>query len=175
LLGGAGYYFINKLSAACQKEGAMALYLVQHGKSLPREVDPEQGLSGEGFSDVERIAGVAKGYSVRVLSIKHSGKKRARQTAEIFAAALEPQNGVEKQTGLDPLDDVTALEGKLRSDENVMLVGHLPFMEKLTSYLVTGSTEKRIFKFQNGGIVCLDRELDSPSWFIKWSLMPKID
>ncbi len=153
----------------------MALYLVQHGRSLPKEADPEQGLSDEGLSDVERIAGVAKSYGVKVFSIKHSGKKRARRTAEVFASALEPREGVREQTGLNPLDDVTAVAGTLRSDENLMLVGHLPFMERLTSYLVTGSLERKIFKFQNGGIVCLDREPESPYWFIKWTLMPKIE
>ena len=60
----------------------MALYLVQHGKSLPKDQDAEQGLSQEGMADVERIAGVAQGYGVRVRTIQHSGKKRARQTAE---------------------------------------------------------------------------------------------
>lgn len=55
-----------------------------------------------------------------------------------------------------------------------MLVGHLPFMERLTSTLITGSSERLVFKFQNGGIVCLDREADQPAWFIKWALMPKI-
>jgi phosphohistidine phosphatase len=50
----------------------------------------------------------------------------------------------------------------------------LPFMEKLTSYLVVGSDEYPIFKFQNGGIVCLDKEPDSKRWIIKWTLMPNI-
>jgi len=39
----------------------MALYLVQHGKSLPKDVDPDQGLSDEGKSEVQRIVGVAEG------------------------------------------------------------------------------------------------------------------
>jgi len=39
---------------------------------------------------------------------------------------------------------------------------------------VVGSNEKAIFKFQNGGIVCLDKESDSQSWIIKWALMPDI-
>lgn len=148
---------------------------MQHGKSLPKEVDPEQGLSDEGISDVERIAGVAKSYGVRVSSIEHSGKKRARQTAEIFASALKPERGVGERGGINPLDDVAVVAGALRSEENLMLVGHLPFMERLASCLITGSVQKRVIKFQNGGIVCLDKEPDTPSWFIKWSLMPKID
>ena len=68
----------------------MAVFLVQHGKSLSKELDPEQGLSPEGISDVERIADVARGYGVHVASISHSGKKRALQTAEIFYSALKP-------------------------------------------------------------------------------------
>jgi phosphohistidine phosphatase len=152
----------------------MALYLVQHGKSLPKDQDPDQGLSREGIGDVERIAGVARGYGVRVAAIRHSGKKRALQTAEIFSTALNPEKGVETMDGIKPLDDVTAVAATLRSDDNVMLVGHLPFMERLTSYLTTGAADKLIFKFQNGGIVCLEQDPESKSWYIKWTLMPRI-
>jgi phosphohistidine phosphatase len=152
----------------------MALYLVQHGRSLTKEQDPEQGLSAEGVSDVERIAGVARGYSVHVASINHSGKKRARQTAQIFASALNPVKGVEEISGLNPLDDVRATADRLNADDDLMLVGHLPFMERLTSYLITGNTDGLIFKFQNGGIVCMDQTPEGRKWFIKWTLMPNI-
>lgn len=152
----------------------MALYLVQHGRSLPRDVDPEQGLSVEGVSQVERIAGVAKGYGVSVTRILHSGKKRALQTAQIMGRILEPPQGVEAVEGLGPLDPVEVWASRLRPDDGLMLVGHLPFMEKLAAFLVVGRQEPLIFKFQNGGIVCLDRSPDSASWFIKWTLMPNI-
>ena len=152
----------------------MVLFLVQHGKSLPKDRDPEQGLSKEGISEVEQIAKTAKGYDVYVSRIIHSGKKRARQTADIFASSLEPGNGVQESSGLKPLDDVSAFAGKINSEDNVMLVGHLPFMERLTSYLITGSTDKQVFKFQNGGIVCIDKDPDNRSWFIRWTLMPRI-
>ena len=153
----------------------MALYLVQHGKSLSRDKDPERGLSTEGISDVRRIAEVAKGYGIRPSAIRHSGKTRARQTADIFAEALLPGGQVERTSGIDPLDDVTEVAKQLKTEDNLMLVGHLPFMEKLTGFLVTGSEERLVMKFQNGGIVCLDKNPDSPWWFIKWALMPRID
>jgi phosphohistidine phosphatase len=152
----------------------MALYLVQHGRSLPRETDPEQGLSAEGVAGVERIAGVAAGYGVKVSRILHSGKKRALETAEIFGRYLEPAGGIEERGGLNPMDDVTSFANRVRSDENFMVVGHLPFMERLTSLLVAGAPEMRVFRFQNGGIVCLDKEPDGRYWFIKWTLMPEI-
>ena len=152
----------------------MSLYLVQHGKSLSKDVDPEKGLSDEGMAEVERIANVAKGYGVPVKVIVHSGKKRALQTAEIFAAALNPTEGLEKFEGINPLDDVTVFSETLAGRDSQMLVGHLPFMERLTNYLIAGSIDKPVFKFQNGGIVCLDKHSGTQTWVIKWTLMPNI-
>lgn len=154
----------------------MALYLVQHGKSLPQALDPEQGLSPEGFADTRRIAAVAASYGVRPALIRHSGKKRAMQTAEIMAQALlgEKSQTVPAQ-GMGPLDDAAEVANTLEPGDNVMMVGHLPFMERLTGFLIAGSAERVVFKFQNGGIVCLDRNPDSRWWFIKWALMPRIE
>lgn len=152
----------------------MALFLVQHGKSLSKEVDPEQGLSEEGKVETEKIAALAKGYGVRVGSIMQSGKKRAAQTAEIFASALQPQGGIQEQIGLKPLDDVAVFADKITEAEDLMLVGHLPFMERLASYLVTGSVEKPVISFQNSGIVCLDMDVESGVWTIRWTLLPRI-
>lgn len=151
----------------------MALYLVQHGKSLPEEVDPARGLSDEGIDHVKRIADVAKGYQVKVSKILHSGKKRAEQTAMLFSEALKPPGGVDQRPGLGPLDDIDGLVPGLDSGADIMLVGHLPFMERLVCRLTTGATGHTIFKFQNGGILCLDRE-EKDGWYIKWALMPEI-
>ncbi len=152
----------------------MSLYLVQHGRSLPKEISPEQGLSEEGIAEVERIAQVAKGYHIKVRQIRHSTKARARQTAAVFQAALDPKAPMAAMEGLKPLDDVAAVASGSLDEQDIMLVGHLPFMERMASYLITGSIEKKIIKFQNGGIVCLDREPETGDWFIKWALMPNI-
>jgi len=152
----------------------MALFLVQHGKCLSKDKDPEQGLSKEGIAEVEQVAKAAKEHGIHVSRIIHSGKKRARQTADIFASFLEPEGSVQEGIGLKPMDDAPAYAGKINSEDNLMLVGHLPFMERLTSYLITGSIDIPVFKFQNAGIVCMDRDPDKGSWVIRWALMPKI-
>jgi phosphohistidine phosphatase len=152
----------------------MALYLVQHGKSLPKDQDPDQGLSEDGTTETERIASIAQGYGVRVSQIRHSVKTRARQTAEILARALKPQNNIQEISGIKPMDDVAACAAKIDPDENVMLVGHLPFMERITSYLITGSIDQPVIRFQNSGIVCLDKDPGAQAWVIKWALMPNI-
>lgn len=150
----------------------MAVYLVQHGKSLPEEKDPEKGLSEQGVNDVERMAKLASESGIIPTFIQHSGKKRARQTAEIFSAVLHPVKGVVEISGLNPLDDVRAFAESLESRENIMYVGHLPFMERLTSYLICGDEENPVVKFRNSGIVCIDNDKDKGKWVIRWMLMP---
>ena len=152
----------------------MALYLIQHGKSLPKDEDPDQGLSAEGISETERMARMAKDYDIAVSQIRHSVKTRARQTAEIFAGALSPKEGIEEVSGIKPMDDVTAYAASIDAAEDTMLVGHLPFMERMAAFLITGSIEKPVIKFQNSGIVCLDKDPDTQTWVIRWTLMPKI-
>jgi phosphohistidine phosphatase len=152
----------------------MTLYLVQHGQSQSKDVDPDQGLSEKGVAETEHIAGVAKNYQINVGQILHSVKTRARKTADIFASALKPTGGVKEVEGLKPMDDVAAFAAFINPDTNTMLVGHLPFMERMASYLVTGSLDKPIFKFQNSGIVCLNKDPNSESWVMVWTLMPRI-
>ncbi len=150
----------------------MALYLVQHGKSLSKDVDPEKGLSEVGKKESNVIAGVARGYAVPVRIIRHSGKKRALETAMIFKDHLNPGHGIDMIEGIRPMDDVMAFAAGLDANENALIVGHLPFMERLVGYLIAGNPALLVFKFQNSGIVCLDKKEDA--WFIRWALMPNI-
>ena len=152
----------------------MALFLVQHGKSLSKEVDPNQGLSEQGVSEAIRIAGVAQGYGVKVAKILHSGKTRARQTAQIMAEHLTPGKQPVEKGGLSPMDDVTLFARTLLPENDLMIVGHLPFLTRLVSYLITGSADTEVFRFQNAGIVCMDRDPGADTWVIKWTLMPEI-
>ena len=152
----------------------MAIYLVQHGKSLPKDQDPDQGLTPQGMEDSARIAGVAAGYGVKVSQIRHSGKARALQTAEIFTKALNPPGGVQETSGLKPMDDVEAFAPVLENNPGLMIVGHLPFMERMASFLITGRADRPVFRFQNGGVVCLDKHPDTNTWVVKWALMPNV-
>lgn len=153
----------------------MALYIVQHGLSLPKDQDPEKGLEPKGIEDVNRIAGVARNYGVEVECILHSGKKRARQTAELLSEVLQPARGVKEISGIKPLDDVLEFAPQVDFNTNTMVVGHLPFLERLISYLITGQQEPILFKLQNGGILCLDHIITSETPVIRWALMPRVD
>ena len=101
-------------------------------------------------------------------------KTRVDEVLEIIGLVERQKDHVAKFSGLKPLDDVTAFAATIDAAADTMLVGHLPFMERMAAYLVTGSADKPVFKFQNSGIVCLERDPDSGSWVIVWTLMPKI-
>ena len=152
----------------------MALYLVQHGKSLSKEQDPRKGLSEEGTAEVRRIAEVAANYGVTVSRIVHSGKQRALQTAQILSEKLSPAEGIRSIGGINPLDDAAAFGAELQIKDNMMVVGHLPFLEKLVAFLVTGKTGPPVFRMQNGGILCLDYYPDTTQVVIRWGLMPHV-
>ena len=150
----------------------MSIYLSQHGKSAAKSEDPRRGLTAEGAAEVERVARIMAESDCPVDIIWHSGKARAAQTAEIFAAALNPADGVRTREGIDPLDDVTALAAHLDEDRNEMFVGHLPFMERMISYLILGDPERRVLRFRNGGVVCVDWHADESRWTIDWAVYP---
>jgi len=152
----------------------MAFYIVQHGQSLSKDIDPEKGLSEHGIEVVEKIARTAQHYGVTAARIQHSGKKRARQTAELLAAILKPNHGLQEVAGIRPLDDIEAFASRVNYSANTMVVGHLPFLERLTSFLITGRQSPIVFKLQNGGILCLDQVENSDSPVIKWALMPQV-
>ena len=86
---------------------------------------------------VQSIAQVAAGCNVSVLLIEHSGKTRARQTVEIMVSRLTTDGGVVRSNGLGTNDDVIALAECCADLDNVTFAGHLPFMERLVSCVIT--------------------------------------
>ncbi|MFC1655649.1 phosphohistidine phosphatase SixA [Patescibacteria group bacterium] len=149
----------------------MKIYLVQHGNQLTEDVDPQEGLSDKGRSDCEKVASYAAKEGIKVDAMFHSVKLRAKQTAEIFAKHLLPEGQLEEKEGLKPMDDVTIWVDQLQ--DGLMLVGHLPFMQKLSSLLLTGNAEKPVITFQQGGIVCLKKDKDG-NWSVRFMVTPNL-
>ena len=150
----------------------MKLYLVQHGESVAKEIDPDRPLSAQGERDVKQVAGYLQQAGVSVGQIKHSGKTRARQTAEILAKALLTDSKNEAIEGIAPNDPVDALADLIAElDTNTMIVGHLPFMAKLVSYLITGKDDHSLLTYRPGSIVCLEQDENHP-WQIQWMIRP---
>lgn len=152
----------------------MSIFLSQHGKSASKDVDPQRGLTRDGTTEVKRVANILSESGLTLDVIWHSGKARASQTAELFAASLKPIEGVKSRDDIDPLDDVVALAEHLPKDRNEMYVGHLPFMERVVSYLINGNADNRVIQFQNSGVVRLDWQGEGERWIISWTVFPNL-
>ena len=153
----------------------MNIYLVQHGKPVPKEKDPEKPLSKRGRTEVENIAGFFKNAGIHVEAIYHSGKTRARQTAEIMNSKINPGEEPQRRGGLSPLEDVRAIAEEIKQEQkDFMIVGHLPHLEKLISVLIIGSDSSQVVRFQQGGVVCLRTHEAEKNWAIAWMLIPEI-
>ena len=151
----------------------MQLFLVQHGEAKPETEDPERSLTEQGAAATERIAAWAAQAGVDISEIRHSGKLRAQRTAHILAKHLNPENGVIAVPGMKPNDDVSAVAEAINAEnEAVMLVGHLPFLNRLASLLVSGDSDTATVQFRNSGIVCLCRE--EGQWLVNWAMRPEL-
>ncbi|MBS3752317.1 MAG: phosphohistidine phosphatase SixA [Anaerolineales bacterium] len=151
----------------------MNLYLVQHAEAKTEEQDPDRSLTPKGRNDAIQVAETGKGLDLKIDQIRHSGKKRARQTAGIFGQHLSPKEGIVEASGLGPVDDVKPVGDEVTAgNKNLLLVGHLPFMERITGYLITGDPDHKVIDFHNAGLVCLKR--DREAWLVDWIITPEI-
>ena len=147
----------------------MAMYFVQHGSAVPKDKDPNRPLTAEGRKEVESISAHLKKVGLKVNQVCHSGKARARETAEILSVQICDGN-IREIPGLTPFDDV--IEFTVSLEEDTMYVGHLPHLEKLISYLVTDDEEANIIKYENGGVASLKH--NTTHYYIDWFLKPSI-
>lgn len=127
----------------------MKLYLLQHGECEPESVDPDRPLTIKGRSDIERL----KRLKISVSKIYHSGKLRAQQSAEIIAQ----EKAIEQRDGLKPNDPIDSIVQEIEQFESdLMIVGHLPQLDKLVSYLLVGDENKSIVSFVPGTLLGLE-------------------
>ncbi len=147
----------------------MKLYLIQHGISLPEEKDPEKSLSPEGKEETQRTAEFLKIKNIKVDAVWHSSKLRAMQTAQIISNSIFCSETKERND-LNPLNFVENFPEEIKSlDKNLMIVGHLPFLQKLASLLLSGSETNQFISFKNSGVVCLEY---TDTWKIAWMITP---
>ena len=152
----------------------MKLYLVQHAEACTKDVDPQRPLTEQGVQDMARLAARLKHAGIEVGRIIHSGKLRAKQTAESLAQALAPGLELETSGLLNPNDNPKAFDWQSESwDTDTLIVGHLPFMARLVSHLLAEDELRIVAGFTPGSIVCLESHHDG-HWQLNWMLRPEL-
>ncbi len=153
----------------------MKLYLVQHAEAKSKQEDPQRPLSKKGQDDIGKVAAyVARQISPQLVHIIHSGKTRAKQTAEILGQAMSPSDGISLSANLVPLAEAEIWVKRLADRHtDTILVGHLPHLSKLAAHLLCQDEDNKVIDFQMGGMVCLSRD-DANNWSVQWMVTPKL-
>ena len=134
------------------------IYLVRHGEAMREGDDAARPLNARGHEEVERLAAYLAGIGVAVAEIRHSGKARARQTAEILAGVLHAP--LAQAQGMQPDDDPAPMAASLSQEtRDLLLVGHLPHLAVLATLLLRGSAHPPVH-LRTAGLVHLQRDGD---------------
>jgi phosphohistidine phosphatase len=163
----------------------MNLYLMRHGIALPADdpavaVDAERPLSPKGVKRTRKIAKGIRRLNLSFDALLTSPLARARQTAELVAAALGDEALVEEISGLSPESTVEHLLFELtryQDSGDLLLVGHEPLLSNAAAHLLAGKSARGALKleFKKGGLCRIEIDalpLASPGK-LHWFLTPK--
>ncbi len=150
----------------------MRVYLIQHGEAKPEEEDQARHLTEHGIEAVKKVAAFLEPLHLQPQAIWHSGKARAQQTAEILGTTIKAEEGMIQKEGLAPKDPVASIKQTIEEgSQDVMIVGHLPFLSKLAGLMVVGDETKEVVRFHYAGVVCLESAA-SGKWRVAWMVVP---
>jgi len=146
----------------------MLLLLVHHGDAVGPEVDPRRPLSAVGRASVDRLASLAAARGVRPAVVWHSGKLRAKQTAEAFWRACNALAEFSATRDLQPDDPPQWMQDRLRGEtRDVLIAGHFPHLPRLRALLVKGDEGG----FPAHGLVALVSEDAGETWTETWRIV----
>jgi phosphohistidine phosphatase len=104
---------------------------------------------------------------VKPAVIWHSGKLRAKQTAEAFWRHCNPLSVFAAVRGLQPTDSTTWIIDAVTVDaRDIMLVGHFPQMPQLLADLKRGKPGTASVSFPMNGMVALEQ--GETCWSERW-------
>ena len=148
----------------------MNLFLVHHGDALGPEVDARRPLSPEGRLAVGRLADEAAARGARPAVVWHSGKLRARQTAEAFWRACNALAELSSSRDVQPDDPPEWLRDRLRGEtRDVLVAGHFPHLPRMLALLLEGR-DASTGRFPLHGVVALATEDDGQTWKEVWRI-----
>ena len=134
------------------------LFLVHHSQAVDALIDPQRPLSDAGRLHAEQLARRAVDRGVKPDVIWHSGKLRARQTAEPLWRVCNPLAEFSAARGLQPDDPPDWIKDVVEGDaRNIALVGHMPHMARLYRRLVGQQPSDAAGDFPQHGLVALEQ------------------
>ena len=150
----------------------MRLYLVHHGDAVGPEVDPRRPLSEQGREHVARLANEAAARGARPEVVWHSGKLRARQTAEAFWRACNALAAFSATRDLQPDDPPDWILNRLRGESrDILIAGHYPHLPRLMTLIMSTAHVTDVRPFPQHGVVAVQTNDNGTTWMEIWRLV----
>ncbi len=160
----------------------MELYLLRHAIAVERGTagyaDPKRPLTPEGIQKMKRIARGIKKLKIDFDLILSSPYRRAKETAQILVDELNVKKKLKFSDQLIPEGSFKKLALELKAFfevyENIVLVGHEPFLSQFMSKLITGKNDFTV-ELKKGGLAKLTLDkiaFGSGDVIINWLLTP---
>ena len=147
----------------------MHLYLVHHGVAVGPEEDARRPLSAVGLASAARVAAKAAALGAKPDVVWHSGKLRAKQTAQEFWRACNALAEFSASRDLQPDDAPQRIRDRLRAEtRDIAIAGHFPHLPRLLALLVTGGEAG--VDFPVNGIVALVTDDEGETWRELWRI-----
>lgn len=147
------------------------LFLVHHGDAVGPDVNPMRPLSDRGRVEVDMLALKAAERGAKPDIIWHSGKLRARQTAEAYWKRCNPLATFSATRGLQPTDPTNWIVDSIAGEtKHILLAGHFPHLPRLLGRLMAGNPDADPGPFPLNGVVALE-QVDG-KWVERWRLQP---
>lgn len=145
----------------------MTLYLVHHGDAVGPGVDSQRPLSAVGRATVDRVAALAAARGAKPNIVWHSGKLRAKQTAEAFWRTCNALAEFSATKDLQPDDPPLWIRDRLRAEpRDVLIAGHFPHLPRLLSLLMGDQA----VSFPLHGVVALSTDDEGDTWRETWRI-----
>lgn len=154
------------------REDKMGLFLIRHGDANPKSVDPSRSLSPRGVEEASTLASFLSSLRVKPDCMFSSDKKRALMTATIIASALKfDEERIIVSENLSPAANPGDLGRFISSHDpkgTIIVVGHLPSIGNLTSYLITPERDTFVaIEFDTCGVAYLEGDdVAEPGGFV---------
>jgi phosphohistidine phosphatase len=144
----------------------LKLFLVHHADAVGSDVDTRRPLSEAGSAHAVRVAAAAAARGARPEIVWHSGKLRARQTAQEFWRACNALAEFNAAADLQPNDRPERIRDRLRGEpRDVLIAGHFPHLPRLLALLLNAEAS-----FPQHGVVALESDEDGETWRELWRI-----
>jgi len=158
----------------------MQIYLLRHGiaeDAAPGQPDSERALTAEGRDKLQRVLKRARQAEVSPTLILSSPYRRALETADVAAQALDYRGKVVRTPALQPDASPRELWDEIRAhrtEDSLLLSSHEPLTSAAVAFLL--GSPALLVEMKKAALVRIDCERfgSEPKGVLKWMLTPAV-